>query len=93
MLLWKVMKEMGIPGHLINLIKNLYTNQEATVRTIYGETKWFKIQKGVRQGCILSPFLFNLYAESVIRKAGLDDTDFGVRIFTLTIYDMLMTQH
>ena len=61
--LWKILKEMGIPDHLICLLRNLYAGQEATVRTGHGKTDWFQIGKGVRQGCILSPCLFNLYAE------------------------------
>ena len=69
--LWQVLKEMGVPGHLICLQRNLHVGQEATVRTGYGITDWFKIGKGVQQGCILSPCLFNLYAEYIMRKAGL----------------------
>ena len=61
--LWKILKEMGIPDHLICLLRNLYAGQEATVRTGHGTTDWFQIEKGVRQGVILSPCLFNLYAE------------------------------
>ena len=61
--LWKILKEMGIPDHLTSLLRNLYAGQEATVRTGHGTTDWFQIQKGIRQGCILSPRLFNLYAE------------------------------
>ena len=66
--LWKILKEMGIPGHLTCLLRNLYAGQEATVRTGHGTTDWFQIGKGVRQGCILSPCLFNLYAEYIIRN-------------------------
>ena len=66
---WKILKEMGIPDHLIYLLRNLYAGQEATVRTGHGTTDWFQIGKGVRQGCILSPCLFNLYAEYVMRNA------------------------
>ena len=69
--LWKILREMGIPDHLTCLLRNLYTSQEATVRTGHGTTDWFQIGKGVRQGCILSPCLFNLYAEYIMRKAGL----------------------
>ena len=65
--LWKILKEMGIPEHLICLLRNLYAGQEATVRTGHGTTDWFQIGKGVRQGCILSPCLFNLYAENIMR--------------------------
>ena len=64
--LWKILKEMGIPDHLTCLLRNLYAGQEATVRTGYGTTDWFQIGKGVRQGCILSPCLFNLYAEYIV---------------------------
>uniref|UniRef100_A0A670K8R9 ribonuclease H n=1 Tax=Podarcis muralis TaxID=64176 RepID=A0A670K8R9_PODMU len=78
--LWQVLKEMGVPDHLICLLRNLYVGQEATVRTGYGTTDWFKIGKGVRQGCILSPCLFNLYAEFIMRKAGLDESQAGIKI-------------
>ena len=69
--LWKILKEMGIPDHLTCLLRNLYTGQEATVRTGHGTTDWFQIGKGVHQGCILSPCLFNLYAEYIMRNTGL----------------------
>ena len=69
--LWKIIQEMGIPDHLICLLKNLYAGQEATVRTRYGTTDWFQIGKGAHQGCILSPCLFNLYAEYIMTNAGL----------------------
>ena len=65
---WKILKEMGIPDHLTCLLRNLYAGQEATVRTEHGTTDWFQIRKGVRQGCILSPCLFNLYAEYILEK-------------------------
>ncbi|KAF7251836.1 LINE-1 retrotransposable element ORF2 protein [Varanus komodoensis] len=78
--LWQVLKEMGVPDHLISLLRNLYAGQEATVRTGHGTTDWFKIEKGVRQGCILSPCLFNLYAEHIMRKAGLDESPVGIKI-------------
>ena len=71
---------MGIPDHLTCLLRNLYAGQEATVRTEHGTTDWFQIEKGVRQGCILSPCLFNLYAEYIMRNAGLDETQAGVKI-------------
>ena len=67
--LWKILKEMGIPDHLTCLLRNLYAGQEATVGTGHGTTDWFQIGKGVRQGCILSPCLFNLYAEYIMRNA------------------------
>ena len=69
---WKILKEMGIPDHLTCLLRNLYAGQEVTVRTGHGTTDWLQIGKGVRQGCILSPFLLNLYAEDIMRNAGLD---------------------
>ena len=71
--LWKILKEMGIPDHLTCLLRNLYAGQEATVRTRHGTTDWFQIGEGVRQGCILSPCLFNLYAEYIMRNAGLEE--------------------
>ena len=78
--LWKALKEMEIPDHLICLLRNLYAGQEATVRTLYGTTDWFKIEKGVRQGCLLSPCLFNLYAEHIMRNARLDELQTGIKI-------------
>ena len=71
--LWKILKEMGIPDHLTCLLRNPYTGQEATVRTRHGTTDWFQIGKGVHQGCMLSPCLFNLYAEYIMRNAGLEE--------------------
>ena len=78
--MWKILKEMGIPDHLTCLLRNLYTGQEATVRTGYGTTDWFQIGRGVHQGCILSPCLFNLYAEDIMRNAGLEETQVGIKI-------------
>ena len=78
--LWKILKEMGIPDHLTCLLRNLYAGQEATVRTKRGTTDWFQIGKGVRQGCILSPCLFNLYAEYIMRNTGLDEAQVGIKI-------------
>ena len=78
--LWKILKEMEIPDHLTCLWRNLYAGQESTVRTGHGTTEWFQIGKGVRQGCILSPCLFNLYAEYIMRQAGLDETQAGIKI-------------
>ena len=75
---WKTLKEMGIPDHLTCLLRNLYAGQEATVRTGHG-TDWFQIGKGVRQGCILSPCLFNLYVEYIMRNAGLDEAQAGIK--------------
>ena len=71
---------MGIPDHLICLLRNLYAGQEATVRTVHGTTDWFQIGKGVCQGCILSLYLFNLYAEYIMRSAGLDEAQAGIKI-------------
>ena len=78
--LWKILKEMGIPDHLTCLLRNLYAGQKATVRTGHGATGWFQIRKGVRQGCILSPCLFNLYAEYAMRNARLDEALAGIKI-------------
>ena len=78
--LWKILKVMGMPDHLSCLLRNLYAGQEATVRTGHGTTDWFQIGKGVRQGCILSPCLFNLYAEYSMRKAGLDEAQAGIKM-------------
>ena len=78
--LWKILKEMGIPDHLTCLLRNVYVGQEATVRTGHGTTDLFQIGKGVRQGCILSPCLFNLYAEYIVRNAGLEETQAGIKI-------------
>ena len=78
--LWKILKEMGIPDHLICLLRNLYGSQEATVQTEHGTTDWLQIRKGICQGCILSPCLFNLYAEYIMRNAGLDKAQAGVMI-------------
>ena len=78
--LWKILQEMGIPDHLTCLLRNLYAGQEATVRTGHGTTDWFLIGKGVRQGCILSPCLFNLYADYIMRNAGLEEAQAGIKI-------------
>ena len=78
--LWKILQEMGTPDHLTCLLRNLYAGQEATVRTGHGTTDWFQTGKGVRQGCILSPCLFNLYAEYFMRNAGLEETQAGIKI-------------
>ena len=77
---WKILKEMGIPYHLTCLLRNLYAGQEATVRTGHGTTDWFQIGKGVRQGCILSPCLFNFYAEYIMWNIGLDKAQAGINI-------------
>ena len=77
--LWKILKEMGIPDHLTDLLRNLYAGQEATVRTGHGTTDWFPIGKGASQGCILSPCLFNLYTEYIMRNAGLEEAQAGIK--------------
>ena len=77
---WKILKEMGIPDHLTCLLRNLYSGQEATVRTGHGTTDWFQIGKGVRRGCILSPCLFNLYVEYIMRNARLDGSQARIKI-------------
>ena len=78
--LWKILKEMGIPDHLTCLLRNLYAGQEATVRTGHGRADWFQIGKGVRQGYILSPCLFNLYAEYIMRNSGLDEAQTEIKL-------------
>ena len=77
---WKILKEMGIPDHLTCLLRNLYAGQQATVRPGHGTTDWFQIGKGVREGCILSPCLFNFYAVYILRNAGLEETQAGIKI-------------
>ena len=77
--LWKILKEMGIPDNLTCLLRNLYAGQEATVTTGHGTTDWFKIGKGIRQGCILSPCLFNFYAEYIMQNARLDEAKAGIK--------------
>ena len=77
--LWKILEEMGIPDHLTCLLRNLYGGQEATVRTGHGTTEWFQIGKGVHQGCIWSPCLFNLYTEYIMRNAGLEEAQVGIK--------------
>ena len=86
--LWKVLKQMGIPDHLSCCLRNLYAGQEATVRTGHGTTDWFSIEKGVCQGCILSPCLFNLYAEYIMRNSGLDEAQAGIKIAGSTINNL-----
>ena len=78
--LWKALREIGLPGHLTCLLRNLYTDEETRVRTLYGTTDWFKIDKGVQQDCLLSPCLFNLYAERIMRNASLDELQAGIKI-------------
>ena len=92
--LWKIFQEMGIPDYLTCLLRNLYAGQEATVRTGHGTKDWFQIGKGLRQGCILSPCLFNLYAKYIMQNARLDETQAGVKIAWRTItLDMQMISH
>ena len=78
--LWKILKEMGIPDYLTCLLKNLHAGQEATVRNGHGKTDWLQIEKGVQQGCILSPCLYNVYAEYIMRNAGLEEAQTGIKI-------------
>ena len=89
--LWKILREMGIPDHLTCLLRNLYAGQEATVRTGHGTTDWFQIGKGVCQGCILSPFLFNFYAEYIMRNAGLEEAQAGIKIAGRNINNLRYT--
>ena len=86
--LWKVLKEMGIPDHLTCLLRNLYAGQEATVRTGHGTINWFQIGKGVCCGCILSPCLFNLYAEHIMGNTGLDEAQAGIKIADRNIHNL-----
>ena len=86
--LWKILKEMGTPDHLTCLLRNLYAGQEATVRTGHGTTDWFQRGKGVHQGCILSPCLFNLYAEYIIRNAGLEEAQVRIKIVRRNINNL-----
>ena len=86
--LWKILKEMGIPDHLTCLLRNLYSGQEATVRTGHGTTDWFQIRKGVHQGGILSPCLFNLYAEYILRNAGLGEAQAAIKIAKRTVNNL-----
>ena len=86
--LCKILKEIGIPDHLTHLLRNLYAVQEATVRTGHGTADWFQIGKGARQGCILSPCLFNFYAEYIMRNAGLEEAQAGVKIARVNINNL-----
>ena len=90
---WKILKEMGIPDHLTCLLRNLYAGQEATVRTGHGTTDWFQIGKGVRQGCVLSPYLFNLYAEYIMRNARLDEAQAQIKIAGRNINNLRYTDN
>ena len=89
--LWEILKEMGIPNHLTCLLRKLYAGQEATFRTGHGTTDWFQIGKGVRQGCILSPCLFNLHAEYIMRNAGLEEAQARIRIAGRNINNLRYT--
>ena len=91
--LWKILKEMGISDHLTCLLRNLYVGQEATVRTGHGTTDWFQIGKGVRQGCVLSPCLINFYEEYIMRNAGLEETQAGIKIAGRNINNLRYTDH
>ena len=86
--LWKILKEMGIPDHVICLLRNLYAGQEATVRTLHGTIDWFKTEKGIGQGCLLSPCLFNLYAEHIMQNARHDELQAGTKIARRNINDL-----
>ena len=88
---WKILKEVGIPDHLTCLLRNLYAGQEATVRAGHGTTDWFQIGKGVCQGCIMSPCLFNLYAEYIMRNAGLDEAQAGIKIARRNTSNLIYT--
>ena len=85
---WKILKDMGIPDHLICLLRNLYAGQEATVRTGHGTTDWFQIVKGVHQGCVLSPCIFNFYAEYIMRNTGLEEAQAGIKIARRSINNL-----
>ena len=89
--LWKILREMGIPDHLTCLLRNLYASQEATVRTGHGTIDWFQTGKGVRQGYILSPCLFNFYAEYIMRNAELEETQAGIKIARRNINNLRYT--
>ena len=89
--LWKALEEMGIPDHLICLLRNLCVGQEATVRTLYGTNDWFRIEKGVQQGCLLLPCLFNLYAEHIMSNAGLNELQAGIKIGGRKIHNLRYT--
>ena len=87
--MWKILKELGIPGHLTCRLRNLYAGQEATVRTGHGTTDWFQIGKGIRQDCILSPCLFNLYEACIMRNAELDEAQAGTKIAGRNINNLI----
>ena len=89
--MWNILKEMGIPDQLNYLLRNLYAGQETTVRTGHGTTDWFQIRKGVRQGCILSPCLFNLYSEYIMQNARLDEAEAGIKVSRRNINNLRYT--
>ena len=89
--LWKILKEMGIPDHPTCLLRYLYSGQEATVGTRHGTVDWFQIEKGIHQGCILSPCLFNLYTENIMRNAGLEEAQAGIKIAGRNINNLRYT--
>ena len=91
--LWKILKEMGIPDHLTCLLRNLYADQEATVRIRHGTMDWFQTGKGVRQGCVLSPCLFNLYAEYIMQNARQDEAQTGIKIARRNINNLRYADH
>ena len=91
--LWKILKEMGIPEYVTCLLRNLYAGQEATVRTGHGTIDWLHIEKGVHQGCILSPCLFNLYAEYIMRNAGLEEAHAGIKIARRNINNLIYANY
>ena len=90
--LWKILQEMGIPDHLTYLLRNLYASQEATVGSRHGTMDWLQSGKGVRQGCILSPCIFNLYAENIMQNTGLDEAQAGIKIARRNINNLRYTQ-
>ena len=90
---WKILQEMGIPDHLTCILRNLYVGQEATVRTGHETTDWFQIRKGIRQGCIMSPCLFNLYAEYIMGNVGLDEAQVGIKIVRRNINNLRCRLH
>ena len=87
--LWKILQEKGMPDYLTHLLRNLYAGQEATVRNKHGTTDWLQIRKGVHQGCTLSPCLFNVYAEYIMRNAGMDEAQAGIKIARNNINNLL----
>ena len=91
--LWKILKEMGIPYHLTSLLRNLYAGQKAPIRTRHGTMDWFQIGKGVHQGCILLPCLFNFYAEYIMRNSGLDEAQAGIKIAGRNINNLRCTDN